>query len=259
MANNVKFEKNDEGIALVTISRPEALNALNKAVIEELAEVITAIENDEDLRVMILTGDGRSFVAGADIGEQSVLDVAGGLAWGIRGSKLFKRIEDLTIPTIAAVNGFALGGGCELAMACDIIIASEKAKFGQPEVGLGITPGFSGTQRLVRRVGIGQAKELLYTGDMIKADKAKEIGLVNDVYAPEELIDKAYELARRITKNAPIAVRYTKNAVNRGVEAPMDEAIRIENDLFAMCFATEDQKEGMNAFLEKRDKVFKNK
>ena len=162
-------------------------------------------------------------------------------------------------PVIAAVNGFALGGGCELALACDIILASEKAKFGQPEVGLGITPGFSGTQRLPRRVGIGKAKELIFSGKMIKADEAKAIGLVNEVYAPEALMDAALEMARSFTKNAPIAVKYAKACIDRGMQMDLDDGIALENEMFAMCYATADQKEGMTAFLEKRPAVFQNK
>lgn len=258
MSETVRFNK-EEGIITITIDRPKALNALNAQVISELEDAITEVENDPEARVLILTGEGRSFVAGADIGEQSVLDMEGGRAWGRRGSALFRRIEKLTIPTIAAVNGFALGGGCEIAMSCDMIIASEKAKFGQPEVGLGITPGFSGTQRLARRVGTAKAKELIFTGNMIKADEAKEIGLANKVVAPEELMDAANELAKNIVKNAPIAVKYSKAAIDRGVDVDIDNGIAIENELFAMCFATEDQKEGMNAFLEKREAEFKNK
>lgn len=249
--------KKDGHITIITINRPEALNALNGQVLSDLEEAIGMIERDEDVRVLILTGEGRSFVAGADIGEQSVLDIEGGRNWGRRGSALFRRIELLQIPTIAAVNGFALGGGCEIALACDMIIASEKSKFGQPEVGLGITPGFSGTQRLARRVGIAKAKELIFTGDMIRADEADKIGLANKAVAPEALMDEAIELAKRIAKNAPVAVRYSKAAIVRGIDADIDNGIRIENELFAMCFATEDQKEGMNAFLEKRDAEFK--
>ena len=257
MANTVLLERQDN-IAIVTIDRPEALNALNSTVIAELEQVVTALESDRDVRCMILTGEGRSFVAGADIGAQYPLDLDGG-RWGQRGSALFRRIEKLEFPTIAAVNGFALGGGCELALSCDIILASEKAKFGQPEVGLGITPGFSGTQRLPRRAGVAKAKELIFSGKMIKADEAKEIGLVNAVYAPEALMDGALEMAKSFTKNAPIAVKYAKACIDRGMQMDIDDGIAIENELFAMCFATADQKEGMGAFLEKRPAAFRNK
>ncbi len=258
MYQTIKYAKED-GIGIVTINRPEALNALNSTVIAELEQMVTELEQDRELRAVILTGEGRSFVAGADIGEQQPLDLDGGRRWGQRGSALMRRIEKLEVPTIAAVNGFALGGGCELALSCDIILASEKAKFGQPEVGLGITPGFSGTQRLPRRVGIGKAKELIYSGKMIKADEAEKIGLVNAVYAPEELMNGAVEMAKSFTKNAPIAVKYAKACIDRGMQMDIDDGIAVENELFAMCFATKDQKEGMGAFLEKRPAVFENK
>lgn len=259
MYQTIKLEKIDD-IAVITINRPEALNALNSTVIAELEQVVTILEQDTDLRGMILTGEGRSFAAGADIGEQYPLDVAGGRKWGQRGSALFRRIEKLEVPTIAAVNGFALGGGCEIAMSCDIILASEKAKFGQPEVGLGITPGFSGTQRLPRRVGVAYAKELIYSGKIITAAEAKEMGLVNAVFAPEALMDGAMEMMKSFTANAPIAVKYSKACLDRGIQMDIDDGIALENELFAMCFATADQKEGMSAFLEKRkEKNFRNK
>ena len=254
----VKLERK-EGIGLLTIARPEALNALNSQVISDLENAISEIEKDGNLRVLILTGEGRSFVAGADIGEQAVLDLDGGRKWGQRGSALMRRIEKMEIPTIAAVNGFALGGGCELALCCDIILASEKAKFGQPEVGLGITPGFSGTQRLPRRVGIGKAKELIFTGAMISAAEGEKIGLVNKVTVPEKLMEEAMKMAKAIAKNGPIAVKYSKAAISRGIETDLDSGITIENELFAMCFASKDQKEGMEAFLEKRPVTFENK
>lgn len=258
MYQTIHYEKQDN-IAIVTINRPEALNALNSTVITNLEQVVTTLENDRDIRCMILTGAGRSFVAGADIGEQCSLDLDGGRRWGQRGSALMRRIEKLEFPTIAAVNGFALGGGCELALSCDIILASEKAKFGQPEVGLGITPGSSGTQRLPRRVGIAKPKELIFSGRMIEADEAKEIGLVNVVYAPEALMDGALEMAKSFAKNAPIAVKYAKACIDRGMQMDIDGGIACENELFAMCFATADQKEGMGAFLEKRTAAFRNR
>ena len=254
----IRYEKQDN-IGIITINRPEALNALNTAVFNELEPLVGEIERDATLAALIITGEGRSFVAGADIGEQCPMDLEAGRKWARRGSSVFRRIEKLEIPTIAAVNGFALGGGCELALTCDIILASEKAKFGQPEVGLGITPGFSGTQRLARRVGIGKAKELIFSGKMIKADEAKTIGLVNEVYAPEALMDAALEMARSFTKNAPIAVKYAKACIDRGMQMDLDDGIALENEMFAMCYATADQKEGMTAFLEKRPAVFRNK
>ena len=259
MYQTIRYEK-QENIGIITIDRPEALNALNSTVILELIDVIGQVEQDGELRALIITGEGRSFVAGADIGEQCPMDLTAGRNWGRRGSALMRRIEKLEIPTIAAVNGFALGGGCELAMACDIIVASEKAKFGQPEVTLGITPGFSGSQRLPRRVGVAKAKELIFSGKMIDAQQAKEIGLVNAVYAPEELLNGAIAMAKSFTANAPIAVKYSKACIDRGMQMDIDDGIALENELFAMCFATADQKEGMSAFVEKRkEKHFQNK
>ena len=258
MSNTVNLERKEE-IAIITINRPEALNALNSTVILELEKVINEIKKDNSIRAIIITGEGRSFVAGADIGEQEPMNIHEGRKWGQRGSQLMREIEKMDIPTIAAVNGFALGGGCELALSCDIILASEKAKFGQPEVGLGITPGFSGTQRLPRRVGVAKAKELIFSGKMINASEAKEIGLANAVYAPEKLLSGAIEMAKSFTRNAPLAVKYAKVCIDRGLQMDIDDGIAFENELFAMCFATQDQKEGMKAFLEKRDAVFCNK
>ena len=265
MYQTIRYEKNGN-IGIATIDRPEALNALNSTVISDLEMLISEVEKDTELRAFILTGAGRSFVAGADIGEQMPLDVTGGRKWGQRGSALFRRIEKLEIPTIAAVNGFALGGGCEIAMACDIILAAGPnaegkggAKFGQPEVGLGITPGFSGTQRLPRRVGIAKAKELIFSGKVIGAAEAERIGLVNAVYEPEALMDGAMELAASIAKNAPIAVKLSKACIDRGMQMDIDDGIALENELFGMCFATADQKAGMKAFLEKGKATFENK
>ena len=258
MSNKVKIDKRDN-VYILTINRPEALNALNEEVLTDLNEAIDIVIGDETARAVIITGEGRAFVAGADIGAQAVLDIEGGRKWGQNGSALFRKIEKMDIPVIAAVNGFALGGGCELALACDLITASTKAKFGQPEVGLGIIPGFSGTQRLPRRIGIAKAKELIYTGRMIKAEEAEKIGLVNQVSEPETLISDALALAAEITKNAPLAVKYAKAAISRGMEVDIDNGIAVENELFAMCFGSEDQKEGMHAFLEKRQADFKNR
>ncbi len=255
MYETIRYEKEGK-IGIVTINRPKALNALNGAVVSDLEALISEVEKDAELGVLILTGEGRSFVAGADIGEQRDYNLDQARAWSKRGSALFRRIEKLEIPTIAAVNGFALGGGCELAMSCDIILASEKAKFGQPEVGLGITPGFSGTQRLPRRVGIAKAKELTFSGKMISADEAKEIGLANAVYAPEELLNAAKEMANSFLKNSPVAVKYAKVCIDRGMQLDIDSAIALENEMFALCYASPDQKEGMTAFLEKRPAVF---
>ena len=259
MYQTIRYEKQEQ-IAIVTIDRPEALNALNGAVITELELVVAALENDRDVRCMILTGEGRSFVAGADIGAQYPLNLDGGRRWGQRGSALFRRIEKLEFPTIAAVNGFALGGGCELALSCDIILASEKAKFGQPEVGLGITPGFGGTQRLPRLVGSANAMELILTARNINAQRALEIGLVSRVYPAEEMLDRALELADAIAANAQVAVRQSKAAVRRGLQADMATGVAYESEAFGLCFATEDQKDAMAAFL-KKEKLpgFKNK
>ncbi len=258
MLNQIEQET-EKNISILSINRPEALNALNKVILDELNRKIDEISTDPNIRVLIITGKGRSFVAGADIESQSKLDVEGGLKWGRYGSSIFRKIENLSIPTIAAVNGFALGGGCELALSCDIIIANKKAKFGQPEVGLGITPGFSGTQRLPRRVGIGMAKEMIFTGKVIDADRAMQIGLVNKVTEADHLIEEAKSMARIISKNAPLAVSYSKKAIDSGVDTSLDIGIKIENELFSMCFGTEDQKEGMRAFLDKEEVSYKGK
>lgn len=240
-------------VAIATIDRERALNALNSEVLEDLDALVDAVSADEEIRALILTGKGeKAFVAGADIGEMSTLTKAEGEAFGKKGNDVFRRIETLPIPVIAAVNGYALGGGCELAMACDIRICSDTAVFGQPETGLGITPGFGGTQRLARLIGPGMAKQLIYAARNIKADEALRIGLVNAVYSAAELLPAAEKLAETIAKNAPIAVRACKRAINEGLELPMDEAIALEERLFGSCFETEDQKEGMGAFLEKR-------
>lgn len=239
-------------IGIITINRPKALNALNSAVLDELDQTLDAVDQ-EAIRCLILTGAGeKSFVAGADIGEMSTLTKAEGEAFGKKGNDVFRKLETFPIPVIAAVNGFALGGGCEISMSCDIRICSENAVFGQPEVGLGITPGFGGTQRLARIVGTGKAKEMIYGARNIKAEEAYRIGLVNNVYPAEELMPAAKKLASTIARNAPIAVRNCKRAINEGIQVDMDQAIVIEEKLFGSCFETCDQKEGMNAFLEKR-------
>ncbi len=238
-------------VGIVTINRPQALNALNSQVLEELEQTFDAIDQ-ETTRVVILTGAGeKSFVAGADIGEMSTLTKAEGEAFGKKGNDVFRKIETFPLPVIAAVNGFALGGGCEISMSCDIRICSDNAIFGQPEVGLGITPGFGGTQRLARLVSPGMAKQLIYTARNIKADEALRIGLVNAVYPQAELLDAAKKMAAGIAANAPIAVRNCKKAINDGLQVNIDEAIVIEEKLFGDCFETEDQKAGMGNFLEK--------
>lgn len=254
----VKYEA-DGAIAVITINREKALNALNSEVLTDLDAVIDAVDLDT-VRCLVLTGAGqKSFVAGADIGEMSNDTVAQGQALAEKGNAVFRKLETLPIPVIAAVNGFALGGGCELCMSCDIRLASENALFGQPETGLGITPGFGGTQRPMRRIPVGKAKEMIYACTNIKADEALQWGLVNGVYAAEELMPAALKLAGKIAKNAPIAVRNAKKAMNDGIEVDIEKGIEIECDLFGKCFETADQKEGMAAFLEKRKhEPFKN-
>ena len=247
-------------VGIITINRPKALNALNSAVLDELDATIDGVDLDA-VRCLILTGAGeKSFVAGADIAEMSTLTKAEGEAFGKIGNDVFRKIETFPIPVIAAVNGFALGGGCEIAMSCDIRLCSDTAIFGQPEVGLGITPGFGGTQRLARLIPVGKAKEIIYGAVNIKADEAYRLGLVNSVYPLEELLPAAKKLAAKIAKNAPIAVRACKQAINEGLDLDMDQAIVLEEKLFGSCFETEDQREGMQAFLEKRKvEGFKNR
>lgn len=248
---DILFEKQNN-ICIITINRPKALNSLNSNVIEELNDAVDEIVRNKDIFLTIITGQGKSFVAGADIAEMKDKTPLEAAKFSELGAGVFRKIETMEKPVIAAVNGFALGGGCELAMACDIRIASEKAKFGQPETGLGIIPGFSGTQRLSRLVGIGKAKELIFTAKMIDAVEAEKIGLVNSVVKPEELMEKALELAQQILSKGQLAVRYSKTAMNRGSETDIETAILIEKNLFSLCFATSDQKEGMAAFIEKR-------
>ena len=250
-------------VGIITINREKALNALNSTVLDELNATLDAVNLDET-RCLILTGAGqKSFVAGADIGEMSTLTKAEGEAFGKKGNDVFRKLETFPIPVIAAINGFALGGGCEIAMSCDIRICSDNAVFGQPEVGLGITPGFGGTQRLARLVGAGMAKQMIYTARNIKADEAFRIGLVNAIYTQEELMPAAEKMAAGIAKNAPIAVRNCKKAINEGLDLAMDKAVELEERLFGDCFETEDQVYGMAFFLDKnKEKVkepFKNK
>lgn len=246
----IKYEQN-EFIGVLTIDREKALNALNSEVLAELESVVDAIDLNTT-RCLVITGAGqKSFVAGADIGEMSALTKAEGEAFGKKGNDVFRKIEALPIPVIAAINGFALGGGCELSLSCDIRIASENAVFAQPEVGLGITPGFGGTQRLARTIGIGKAKEMLYTCSKVKADEALSLGLVNAVYPSDQLMDEAMKLAGKVARNAPIAVRATKKAVNDGMQVGIEEAIVIEEKLFGSCFESEDQKNAMTAFCSK--------
>jgi enoyl-CoA hydratase len=246
----INYEVEDK-VGVITINRPKALNALNSAVLDELSQTLDGVDLDV-VRCLILTGAGeKSFVAGADIGEMSTLTKAEGEAFGKKGNDVFRKLETFPIPVIAAVNGFALGGGCEISMSCDIRICSENAVFGQPEVGLGITPGFGGTQRLARVIPVGMAKQMIYTARNIKAEEALRVGLVNAVYPLEELMPAAKKMAAGIAMQAPIAVRNCKKAINDGLQVDMDEAIVIEEKLFGDCFETEDQKAGMGNFLEK--------
>jgi enoyl-CoA hydratase len=258
LLKNILFEK-ENNVAIVKMNRPKALNALNSETLKELESVVDEIANDEDIYAVVITGEGKAFVAGADITEMKDLNTIEGRRFGILGNRVFRKIELLEKPVIAAVNGFALGGGCELSMACDIRIASAKAKFGQPETGLGITPGFGGTQRLARLVGQGMAKQLIFTADIIKAEEALRIGLVNSVVEPEALMETTMAMASKIAANAPIAVQLCKTAINRGLQADIDTGLMYEAEAFGACFSTEDQKEGMSAFVEKRDKCFKNR
>ncbi|HWF91104.1 MAG TPA: enoyl-CoA hydratase-related protein [Terriglobales bacterium] len=254
---NLLFEKKNS-LAYVTVNRPKAFNALNAATMEELRAVFTEIKNDAGVRVVILTGAGeKAFIVGADIGEIANLDGESGEEFAERGQTVFNLIANLGKPVIACINGFALGGGCEIALACTMRIASDNAKFGQPEVKLGVIPGFGGSQRLPRLVGKGIANQLLLTGEMISAREAYRIGLVNEVTTPANLIYRAEEIAVKIIANAPLAVQYTLEAVNQGLEMPLGEGLQLEASLFGKSCATEDKKEGTAAFLEKRKSEFK--
>jgi len=253
---NILFEK-ENGIGIVTINRPKVLNALNAGTILELDRLFDEIARDDSIHAVIVTGSGeKAFVAGADIAEMASMSAIEGRNWGKLAQAVFNKLENLPQPVIAAVNGFALGGGCELAMACDIRIASEKAKFGQPEVSLGVIPGFAGTQRLPRLVGKGRAKELLFSGGMIDAAEAHRIGLANKVVTPEELIAAARDMAGIIMSRGPVAVRLCKAAVNEGLDMDLESGMAYEAEVFGLCFATADQKEGMSAFLGKRKANF---
>ena len=249
----IKYTEEDE-ISLITISRPKALNALNSQVLNELSQVLDSIDKSK-ISALIITGEGeKSFVAGADISEMSSLSKKEAVEFSKKGNDVFRKIETFEIPVIAAINGYALGGGCELSLSCDIRICSENAIFGQPEVGLGITPGFGGTQRLSRTVGIGMAKQMIFTGQNIKAEEALKIGLVNAVYPQNELINEAKKLALSIAKNSKNAVKLSKKAINDGLQVDIDKAINIEEKLFGECFENPDQKERMKKFLERGKK-----
>ncbi|RVU54792.1 enoyl-CoA hydratase-related protein [Anaerosphaera multitolerans] len=249
---NLLMEVENE-IAVVTINRPKSLNALNSETLAEINEVFSEIEKRKDIKVVILTGSGeKSFVAGADISEMVNANAQEGRTMGMLAYEAFSKIENMPQVTIAAVNGFALGGGCELSMSCDIRVASENAKFGQPEVGLGIIPGFGGTQRLARLVGKGRAKELIFTTDMIDANEAYRIGLANKVVEQKELIDECKKMASKIISKGSFAVTLAKQAINIGTETDLASGLQLEANLFGLSFATDDKKEGMTAFLEKR-------
>lgn len=247
-------------VAVVTINRPDKLNALNEAVLDALDGVLTRIESNDEVRVVVITGAGeKAFVAGADIGEIARKDPMEARAMALKGQGLLNRIEQFSRPVIASVNGFALGGGCEIAMACHIRLASSRAKLGQPEVKLGIIPGYAGTQRLPRLVGKGHAMELILSGKMISAQEAERIDLVNHVYEPETLMEETMKLATEIASQAPVAVRLAMESINHGLEVPFDRGCFLEAHTFATLFATEDMKEGTAAFLEKREAQFKGK
>ncbi|WP_017211184.1 enoyl-CoA hydratase-related protein [Clostridium beijerinckii] len=254
---NIKV-KEENGISVICIDRPKSLNALNTQTLKELGQIINDISERKDIYTVIITGSGeKAFVAGADITEMKSKSAIEGREMAKLAQKIFSNIENMPQVVIAAVNGYALGGGCELSMACDIRLASTNAKFGQPEVGLGIIPGFAGTQRLPRLVGKGIAKELIFTTDMIDAKEAYRIGLVNKVYEPEELMEKTIELAQKIMKKGLFAVSLAKSAINNGLNMDTESAYAFEADLFGLCFSTDDQTEGMSAFIEKRKALFK--
>lgn len=256
---NILVEKKNS-IAYVTVNRPKVLNALNMATMDELRTAFHDIKNDGGVRVVILTGSGeKAFIAGADINELAAHEAVSGKEYTHRGQSVLNLIENLGIPVIACINGFALGGGCEIAMACTMRLASENAKLGQPEVKLGIIPGYGGTQRLPRLVGKSRAMQLVLTGEMINAQEAHRIGLVNEVTAPAELIPRAEAIAQKIIANAPLAVQYSLEAINKGLEMTLPEALYLEAVLFSVACSSEDKKEGTTAFLEKRTAQFKGK
>jgi len=254
---NILLEELEPGIFLLTINRPKFLNALNQATVAEIKRARDLLEANPKARVLLLTGSGsKAFVAGADIKEMHNMSGIQGRDFSQEGLKVFRSLETLPIPVIAVVNGYCLGGGCELAMSCDWIIASDNAFFGQPEVNLGVTPGFGGTQRLPRLVGRGRTMEMTMTGRQISAEEAREWGLVNHVYSSAELMEKALETARGIIKKGPVALGLTKDTILRGQDMDLDNACALESKAFGLSFSTEDQKEGMSAFMEKRSANF---
>ncbi len=254
----IKYEVSD-GTGTITINRPDVLNALNMQVLAEMLSAIGEASADEEVKVLMLTGAGRSFIAGADIAQMNGFGTQDGLRFGDLGHSVLLALETMDKPVVAAVNGFALGGGTEVSLGCDFIYASTKAKFGQPEVSLGIIPGFGGTQRLARTVGMNKARELIYTGEVIDAQEAKRIGLVADVFEPDELMDKVKEKIDLLKTKGPLAIAAAKRVMNKGVDLTLDSALEFEKQAFSALFGTEDQTEGMTAFIEKRAANFKRK
>lgn len=252
--------QSENGITTVTINRPKSMNALNSATLDEMQQLFSLLAADTATKIVVITGGGESaFVAGADIVEMQSLNALEGRSFSRLGQSVFDMIENLPQIVIAAVNGYALGGGCELAMACDIRIVSSKAVFGQPEVSLGIIPGFGGTQRLAQLVGKGRAKEIICTTNMLKAEEAYRIGLANAIVEPDELMPAVESMAKKIMSKAPVAVKLAKDSINHGVDMSLKEGLAYEAANFGICFATDDQKEGMNAYLEKRKPTFMEK
>jgi enoyl-CoA hydratase len=250
----------EDGVGIATFHRPKALNALNSATITELGQALEAVDADRSVRALVVTGSGeKAFVAGADIAEMAALSPLEARRFAERGERALARLEALAVPTIAAVNGFALGGGCELAMACDLVYASDRARFGQPEVNLGLIPAFGGTQRLARRVGPARALEIILTGEMIDAAKAKEIGLALEVLPPDQLLPHALQIARKIASRAPAAVALAKRTLHAGLAVDTVTAGELERQAFSLLFGTEDTREGLKAFLEKRPASFHNR
>ena len=254
---NILFEK-DGAVGSLTINRPKSLNALNPATLHEIAACLQDVRRDQSIHCLIITGEGdRAFIAGADIAAMVSMTALEGKAFAALGLSVLRTLEELPIPVIAAVNGFALGGGTELALACDLIIAADKAKFGQPEINLGVIPGFGGTQRLARRIGLPRARELIYSGDMIDAETALRYGLVNKVVPLADLMSEAKVLAHKLAAKPPVAIRQAKAAINTGIDLDLENGCRFENEAFALTFATADKVEGMKAFLQKRAANFK--
>ena len=254
---NILFEK-DSAVGSLTINRPKSLNALNPATLHEMAACLQDVRRDQSIHCLIITGEGdRAFIAGADIAAMVSMTALEGKAFAALGLSVLRTLEELPIPVIAAVNGFALGGGTELALACDLILAADKAKFGQPEINLGVIPGFGGTQRLARRIGLPRARELIYSGDMIDAETALRYGLVNKVVPLADLMSEAKVLAHKLAAKPPVAIRQAKAAINTGIDLDLENGCRFENEAFALTFATADKVEGMKAFLQKRAANFK--